>query len=108
KEYGGLGMPQYAYCKAIEELAPRCGGTSVMTGAHQSIGLRAILLFGNEEQKKCLPKLASGEEIAAFALTEPEAGSDASNVKTRAVYDPEKRVYRINGQKRWITNGGIA
>lgn len=108
KEYGGLGMPQYSYCKAIEELSKRCGGTSVMTGAHQSIGLRAILLFGNEKQKQCLRKLSAGEELAAFALTEPEAGSDANNVQTRAVFDPVKNVWRINGQKRWITNGAIA
>ena len=108
KEYGGLGMPQYSYCKAIEELSKRCGGTSVMTGAHQSIGLRAILLFGNEKQKQMLRKLSAGEELAAFALTEPEAGSDANNVQTRAVFDAAKNVWRINGQKRWITNGAIA
>ncbi|MBY0588121.1 acyl-CoA dehydrogenase family protein [bacterium] len=108
KEFGGQGMPQYSYCKAIEELAMRCGGTSVMTGAHQSIGLRAIVLFGNTQQKQMLGKLARGEEIAAFALTEPEAGSDAANVQTRAVFDPVKNVWRINGQKRWITNGGFA
>jgi alkylation response protein AidB-like acyl-CoA dehydrogenase len=108
KEYGGRGMPQYSYCKAIEEVAQRCGGTSVMTGAHQSIGLRAIVLFGNDQQKQMLKPLANGDEIAAFALTEPEAGSDAANVQTRAVFDPVKNVWRINGQKRWITNGGIA
>jgi alkylation response protein AidB-like acyl-CoA dehydrogenase len=108
KEHGGQGMTQYEYCKAMEELASRCGGSGVFVNAHQSIGLRAILLFGNDEQKKLLPPLASGEELAAFALTEPEAGSDAANVQTTAVYDPEKRVFRINGQKRWITNGGIA
>jgi alkylation response protein AidB-like acyl-CoA dehydrogenase len=107
-EYGGQGMTQYEYCRGMEEVARRCGGTAVFANAHQSIGLRAILLFGTEEQKKLLPKLATGEHLAAFALTEPEAGSDASNVQTRAVYDPQKRVFRINGQKRWITNGGIA
>lgn len=106
--YGGQGMTQYEYCRAIEEVARRCGGTAVFVNAHQSIGLRAILLFGTDEQKKVLPKLATGEELAAFALTEPDAGSDASNVQTRAVYDPQKKVFRINGQKRWITNGGIA
>ncbi|MBX9654703.1 acyl-CoA dehydrogenase family protein [bacterium] len=108
KEHGGQGMTQYEYCKAMEIVAARCGGTGVFVNAHQSIGLRAILLFGNEEQKKLLPPLASGDELAAFALTEPEAGSDAANVKTKAVYDPVKKVFRINGHKRWITNGGIA
>ncbi|MBY0586582.1 acyl-CoA dehydrogenase family protein [bacterium] len=108
KEFGGQGMSQYEYCKAMEIVAGRCGGTGVFVNAHQSIGLRAILLFGNEKQKQQLATLASGEELAAFALTEPEAGSDAANVQTKAVYDPQKKVFRINGQKRWITNGGIA
>jgi alkylation response protein AidB-like acyl-CoA dehydrogenase len=91
KEHGGQGMTQYEYCKAMEIVAARCGGTGVFVNAHQSIGLRAILLFGNEEQKKLLPPLASGDQLAAFALTEPEAGSDAANVKTKAVYDPVKK-----------------
>lgn len=109
KRYGGLGRSQASYCQAMEILAARCGGTAVFVNAHHSIGLRAIELYGSEEQKeRWLPALASGRKLAAFALTEPEAGSDAGGVKTRAVYDAEKRVYRINGEKRWITNGGIA
>ncbi len=109
KEYGGLGFSQYAYCRVVQEIARRCGSTALFVNAHQSIGLKALLLFGTEEQKRrWLPPLARGQLIAAFALTEPNAGSDASGIETRAVYDPDKKVYRITGQKQWITNGSIA
>ena len=85
------------------------GGTTVFVNAHHSIGLRAIELFGTEDQKeRWLPTLASGETLAAFALTEPEAGSDASNVRTRATPTPDGRGYVLNGTKRYITNGAIA
>jgi alkylation response protein AidB-like acyl-CoA dehydrogenase len=74
-----------------------------------SIGIRALLLFGTEEQKKrWLPPLVRGEQLAAFALTEPEAGSDASTVQTTATPTPDGKAYVLNGTKRWITNGGIA
>jgi len=109
EEYGGLGMSQNSYCRVIEEVASRCGGTAVFINAHQSIGLKAILLFGTEEQKKrWLPPLARGEKIAAFALTEPNAGSDAAGIETRGVYDPCRSCWHITGEKRWITNGSIA
>ncbi len=108
EEYCGLGMSQYAYCRVAEVLARRCGSTALFVNAHQSIGLKALLLFGTDEQRKrWLPSLAKGESIAAFALTEPNAGSDASGIETRAVFDPQKNVYRLNGKKQWITNGGI-
>jgi alkylation response protein AidB-like acyl-CoA dehydrogenase len=107
--YNGLGMPQHSYCKAMELLAKRCCSTALFVNAHQSVGLKALLLFGTEEQKRrWLPKLATGEQIAAFSLTEPNAGSDASAVETKAVYDPDKKIYRINGRKQWTTNGSIA
>lgn len=109
KEYGGLGMSQYAYCRVIETLSHRCASTALFVSVHQSIGLKALLLFGTDEQKKkWLPPLARGECYAAFALTEPNAGSDAAGIESRAVYDPERNIYRINGQKQWITNGSIA
>lgn len=109
KEYGGLGMTQHAYCQVIEEIASRCGSTAVFTNAHQSIGLKGILLFGTKEQKdRYLPELAKGTKISAFSLTEPNAGSDAAGIETTAVYDPEKKVFRINGKKQWTTNGSIA
>lgn len=107
--YGGLGMSQYAYCRAAELVSKQCASTALFINAHQSIGLKALLLFGTEEQKKkWLPLLAKGEKIAAFSLTEPNAGSDASGVETHAVYHPEKKCYIINGKKQWTTNGGIA
>jgi acyl-CoA dehydrogenase family member 9 len=108
-EYGGLGLSQYGYCRIEEEVASRCGSTALFINAHQSIGLKALLLYGSEAQKqRFLPPLARGEMLAAFALTEPNAGSDAAGVETRAVYDPEKKLYRLNGQKQWITNGSEA
>src|SRR5262249_45621128 len=77
--------------------------------AHQSIGLKGLLMFGNEEQKqRFLPKLATGEMIAAFALTEPGAGSDAGSIQTTATPTPDGRGYILNGSKIWITNGGFA
>jgi alkylation response protein AidB-like acyl-CoA dehydrogenase len=81
----------------------------LFVNAHHSIGPRAIVLFGTDEQKlRWLPKLASGEWISAFALTEPEAGSDAANVQSTATPTADGSGFVINGQKRWITNGGIA
>src|SRR5205085_372597 len=81
----------------------------VFVNAHHSIGIRALLLFGTEEQKaRWLPPLVNGSKLAAFALTESEAGSDASNVQTTATPTPDGKGYILNGTKRWITNGGIA
>ena len=109
EEFGGLGLSQYGYCRIVEEIAGRCSSTALFVNAHQSIGLKAVLLYGTEAQKKrFLPPLARGEILAAFALTEPNAGSDAAGVETRAVYDPEKKVWRLNGRKQWITNGSVA
>lgn len=108
-EYGGLGMSQNAYCRVTEAISRRCGSTALFINAHQSIGLKALLLFGTESQKqKWLAPLAQGKFIAAFSLTEPTAGSDANGIKTRAVYDSDKKVWRLNGKKQWTTNGAIA
>src|SRR5262249_54316162 len=83
--------------------------TALFVNAHHSIGPRALVLFGTaEQQQRYLPKLASGEWISAFALTESEAGSDAANVQTTATPTEDGRGYVLNGKKRWITNGGIA
>lgn len=109
KEYGGLGMTQYAFCKVVEALGRRCGSTALFVNVHQSIGVKALLHFGTPEQRgRWLPPLAKGEQFSAFSLTEPNAGSDASGIETRAVFDPERNVYRINGKKQWTTNGSIA
>ncbi len=107
--YGGRGFSQQQYCRIMEVIGAHCGGTTVFVNAHHSIGLRAIELFGTEEQKeRWLPTLSSGETLAAFALTEPEAGSDAANVRTRATPSPDGRGFILNGTKRYITNGAIA
>ncbi|RYZ62429.1 MAG: acyl-CoA dehydrogenase, partial [Chitinophagaceae bacterium] len=107
EEFGGLGMNAKSYSRSLQELAKYDGSVAITAGAHSSIGMRALVLFGTDEQKtKYLPKLATGEMIAAFALTEPGAGSDAGAIKTKAVKDGND--YIINGNKLWITNGGIA
>jgi acyl-CoA dehydrogenase family protein 9 len=92
-----------------EVVAPLDASASIVIGAHLSIGCKPLVLFGNDEQKrKWLPDLASGKLVAAFCLTEPEAGSDAGSLKTTAVYDPATNEYVLNGTKQWISNGGFA
>lgn len=109
KEYGGRGFSQMAYCKVLEEIGARDASTSVFTNAHHSIGIRALLLFGTHEQKqRWLPPLVSGEQLAAFALTEKDAGSDAANVQTTATPSEDGSHYIMNGEKRYITNAAIA
>jgi acyl-CoA dehydrogenase family protein 9 len=107
-EYGGRGFSQMANCKILEEIGSRCASTSVFVNAHHSIGIRALLLFGTHEQKqKWLPKLVTGEWLGAFALTEPEAGSDAANVQMTASPSEDGSHFILNGQKRYITNAVI-
>lgn len=107
EEYGGGGFGEVGYCLMQEEIARGCMSTATFIGAHQSIGSNVIYLGGTEEQKqKYLVPLAKGEKIGAFCLTEAQAGSDSFNVKTRAHLDGNEWV--INGEKLWITNGGIA
>src|SRR5206468_2775768 len=109
KEYGGRGFSQIANCKVLEEIGRRCASTSVFVNAHHSIGIRALLLFGTREQKqKWLPPLVTGQQLAAFALTEKEAGSDAGNVQTTAAPTPDGSHYILNGEKRYITNAAVA
>jgi alkylation response protein AidB-like acyl-CoA dehydrogenase len=108
-EYGGRGFSQSGYCRIMEIIGGHCAGTAVFVNAHHSIGIRALLLFGTPAQKaRWLPELTSGRTLAAFALTETEAGSDAANVQTTATPSPDGKTYILNGTKRWITNGGIA
>jgi len=107
EEYGGGGFGEVGFCIAQEEVTRACASTAAFIGAHQSIGTNAIYLGGSEELKqKYLPDLTSGKKIAAFALTEPEAGSDAFNLTTTAKFQNGKWI--LNGQKLWITNGAIA
>jgi alkylation response protein AidB-like acyl-CoA dehydrogenase len=108
EEYGGLGLSNGAYARVLGQISSHDSATSVTVGAHSSIGLKGLLLFGNDAQKqKYLPKLASGETIAAFCLTESGAGSDAASVKTHAKKQADGS-WLLNGEKIWISNGGIA
>lgn len=107
--YGGLGLNQQSYARVVQEVAGLDGSLAVTIGAHQSIGFKALLLFGTEEQKsKYLPRLASGELIACYCLTESGSGSDAASIKTRAIRSADGKSYNLTGNKLWITNGGIA
>ncbi|MGK9367733.1 acyl-CoA dehydrogenase family protein [Melioribacter sp. Ez-97] len=107
EKYGGGGFGEVGYCIAQEEVARVCGSTATFIGAHQSIGTNAIFIGGSEELKeKYLPLLTTGNKIAAFCLTEAQAGSDSFNIRTSAVKKGNKWI--INGEKLWITNGAIA
>ncbi|MGZ8514441.1 MAG: acyl-CoA dehydrogenase family protein, partial [Candidatus Limnocylindrales bacterium] len=106
EEYGGLGGDLLTVCLAVEQLSRACATTGLILAAHE-LGALPILLAGNAEQRtRWLPKLASGEQLICFALTEAEAGSDAIAARTRAVRDGDN--YRITGSKRFITHGSVA
>src|SRR5919205_1688145 len=105
EEYGGAGGDSLAYALAVEELTRVDSSVAITLCAHTSLGTQPIYLFGSEEQKQeWLPRLTSGEILGAFGLTEPEAGSDAGNVRTRARLEDGEWV--INGAKQFITNAG--
>ena len=106
EQYGGFGGGELEFCLATEEISRICGGVGV-TFAASALGSTPILYFGSEEQKKkYLPPIAAGKKLAAFALTEAEAGSDAGAMQTKAIKDGD--YYILNGTKQWITNGGEA
>lgn len=108
EQYGGLNLDYGLYARVFSEIAGYDGSIATTLGAHQSIGFKALLNEGNAEQKKkWLPKLASGQAVAAFCLTEPGSGSDAYSIKTKAVKNSDGS-YTITGQKLWITNAGLA
>jgi alkylation response protein AidB-like acyl-CoA dehydrogenase len=105
-KYGGLGLSQTNYCRAGMLLGSYCGNLTALISAHQSIGVpQPLILFGTEEQKqKYLPRFAKGE-ISAFALTEPNVGSDPAKIETRAEPTPDDSEFILNGEKLWCTNG---
>ena len=106
--HGGLDLSNAAYARVLSQTSSHDSSVSLTIGAHSSIGMKGVLLFGTDEQKaRYLPSLASGETIAAFCLTESGAGSDAAAVRCKASLQ-EDGSYLLNGEKIWITNGGIA
>lgn len=106
KEYGGLGMGITSYNRVLEKIGFYCGSTAVMVSAHQSIGCKAVMLFGNEQQKKeWLPHLAK-DWLSAFCLSEPNVGCDAGGQETSFVKDGD--YYIVTGEKKWATSGAIS
>ncbi len=108
EEYGGLGLGVTSYNRALELIGRYCGSTAVMVSAHQSIGCKAIMLFGTEEQKKkYLPRVAR-EYLSAFCLSEPQVGSDAAGQETRITESEDGKYYILNGEKKWSTSGALS
>jgi acyl-CoA dehydrogenase family protein 9 len=108
EEHGGLGLSNAGYARVLSQTSSHDSSVSLTIGAHSSIGMKGILLFGTPAQRaRYLPKLATGEMIAAFCLTESGSGSDAASIRTRAEKGADGN-WTLNGEKIWITNGGIA
>src|SRR5215213_10346042 len=109
REYGGMGLSQSAYCRVFELVTGYDVGLAIILGVHLSIGIKGIVLAGTDEQKRLyLPKAAAGEWFASFALTEPEAGSDAAGIRSRAVLADDGSHWVLNGSKIWIGNGSFS
>jgi alkylation response protein AidB-like acyl-CoA dehydrogenase len=107
EEHGGMGFGNMAYSRSLQQVARYDGSVALTVGAHSSIGMRGLKLFGSDDQRNMYyGKLASGEMIAAFCLTEPDAGSDAASIRTTAVEEDD--CFVLNGSKIWVTNGGLA
>ena len=108
KEFGGLGLGITSYNRVLERIGMSCGSTAVMVSAHQSIGCKAVMLFGTEEQKKrWLPHLAK-DWLSAFCLSEPNVGCDAGGQETRCEKSPDGEYYILNGEKKWATSGALS
>ncbi|MEZ4700348.1 MAG: acyl-CoA dehydrogenase family protein [Rhodothermales bacterium] len=108
EEYGGLGLGVTSYNRALEMIGSHCGSTAVIVSAHQSIGCKAIMLFGTEEQKKHWLPLVSRKFLSAFCLSEPDVGSDAAGQRTHCVLSEDGTHYILNGEKKWSTSGALA
>jgi acyl-CoA dehydrogenase family protein 9 len=108
-EYGGMGLSQSAYCRVFEAITAYDVGLGIILGVHLSIGTKGLVLAGTEEQKRFyLPKAASGEWFASFALTEPNAGSDAQGIESRAELSEDGEHWVLNGDKIWIGNASFS
>lgn len=108
KAYGGLGLGVSSYNRVLAAIGARCAGTSVVVSAHQSIGCKALMLFGTEEQKKTyLPKVAR-EYLSAFCLSEPNVGCDAGGQESYCTLSEDGTHYILNGEKKWITSGALS
>jgi alkylation response protein AidB-like acyl-CoA dehydrogenase len=108
REQGGLGMGITSYNRVLERIGHTCGSTAVLVSAHQSIGCKAIMLFGTEEQKGIwLPRLAK-DWLSAFCLSEPNVGCDAGGQETRCEWDEASQCYILNGEKKWATSGALS
>jgi len=108
EQYGGLGLGISSYNRVLEMIGSYCGSTSVMVSAHQSIGCKAIMLFGTEEQKKTYLPGVSRQYLSAFCLSEPQVGSDAAGQETRCVLSEDGTHYILNGEKKWSTSGALS
>jgi len=107
KELSGAGLDTLSYAVVIEEISRLCAGLGLCVSVHNSVALYPIVVFGNEEQKKkWVPPLATGQKIGAFCLTEPNVGSDASAIESTAIREGD--AYVVNANKVWVTNGGVA
>lgn len=108
REFGGLGLGITSYNRVLERIGHSCGSTAVLVSAHQSIGCKAVMLFGSEEQKKrWLPHLAK-DWVSAFCLSEPNVGCDAGGQETRCELSPDGSHYILNGEKKWATSGALS
>ncbi|MBL7978317.1 MAG: acyl-CoA dehydrogenase family protein [Bacteroidetes Order II. Incertae sedis bacterium] len=108
KEYGGLGLGVTAYNRVLSVIGARCAATSVVVSAHQSIGCKALILYGTESQKQRYLPMMAREKLSAFCLSEPNVGCDAGGQETTCVWNAERQVYVLNGEKKWSTSGAIA
>jgi alkylation response protein AidB-like acyl-CoA dehydrogenase len=107
-EYGGLGFGITSYNRVLETIGKYCGSTAVMVSAHQSIGCKAIMLFGTDEQKRRWLPVVARQQLSAFCLSEPNVGSDAGGQETRCEKSADGTHYILNGEKKWSTSGALA
>ena len=108
EEWGGLGLGVGSYNRVLEAIGRRCGSTAVMVSAHQSIGCKALMLFGSDDQKERFLPMVAREKLSGFCLSEPQVGSDAAGQQTNCVWDEDEQVYILNGEKKWITSGALS